>query len=197
MNKLTSLADEELVGLYTEGNNEAFDILLNRYESKVYTYVSYFVRNREAAEDLFQDIFMRVVTTIRSDKYTEQQKFSSWLMRISHNIVIDYFRHQKNEKSISNDESDSDLFNDIRFSDGDNVEKQMVRQQVLMGVQDIIKMLPKNQQEIIDLRYYQDKSFKEIAELLNCSINTALGRTRYALINLRRLALEYNISLAS
>ena len=197
MNKLTSLADEELVGLYTKGNNEAFDILLNRYESKVYTYVSYFVRNREVAEDLFQDIFMRVVSTIRSDKYTEQQKFSSWLMRISHNIVIDYFRHQKNEKNISNDETEVDLFNDIKYSDENNIETQMVRQQNMRGVQEIIKMLPKNQQEIIDLRYYQDKSFKEIAEILNCSINTALGRTRYALINLRRLAQEYNISLAS
>lgn len=197
MNKLTSLADEELVCLYTNGNNDAFDILLNRYESKVFMYVSYFVRNKEVAEDLFQDIFMRVVATIRSNRYTEQQKFSSWLMRISHNIVIDYFRHQKNEKNISNDETEIDLFNDIKFSDENNVETQMVRQQNLKGVQEIIKMLPKNQQEIIDLRYYQDKSFKEIAVLLNCSINTALGRTRYALINLRRLAQEYNISLAS
>ena len=197
MNKLTSLADEQLVSLYTEGNNDAFDILLNRYESKVFTYVSYFVRNREVAEDLFQDIFMRVVSTIRSDRYTEQQKFSSWLMRISHNIVIDYFRHQKNEKNISNDETEVDLFNDIRLSDENNVETQMIRQQNLNGLQDIIKMLPQNQQEIIDLRYFQEKSFKEIAVLLNCSINTALGRTRYALINLRRLAQEYNISLAS
>ena len=197
MNKLTSLADEQLVSLYTEGNNDAFDILLNRYESKVFTYVSYFVRNREVAEDLFQDIFMRVVSTLRSDRYTEQQKFSSWLMRISHNIVIDYFRHQKNEKNISNDETEVDLFNDIRLSDENNVETQMIRQQNLNGLQDIIKMLPQNQQEIIDLRYFQEKSFKEIAVLLNCSINTALGRTRYALINLRRLAQEYNISLAS
>ena len=197
MNKLTSLADEQLVSLYTEGNNDAFDVLLNRYESKVFTYVSYFVRNREVAEDLFQDIFMRVVSTLRSDRYTEQQKFSSWLMRISHNIVIDYFRHQKNEKNISNDETEVDLFNDIRLSDENNVETQIIRQQNLNGLQDIIKMLPQNQQEIIDLRYFQEKSFKEIAVLLNCSINTALGRTRYALINLRRLAQEYNISLAS
>lgn len=197
MNKLTSLADEQLVSLYTEGNNDAFDVLLNRYESKVFTYVSYFVRNREVAEDLFQDIFMRVVSTLRSDRYTEQQKFSSWLMRISHNIVIDYFRHQKNEKNISNDETEVDLFNDIRLSDENNVETQIIRQQNLNGLQDIIKMLPQNQQEIIDLRYFQEKSFKEIAALLNCSINTALGRTRYALINLRRLAQEYNISLAS
>ncbi len=197
MKKLTSLADEQLVSLYIEGNNDAFDILLNRYESKVFTYVSYFVRNREVAEDLFQDIFMRVVSTIRSDRYTEQQKFSSWLMRISHNIVIDYFRHQKNEKNISNDETEVDLFNDIRLSDENNVETQMIRQQNLNGLQDIIKMLPQNQQEIIDLRYFQEKSFKEIAVQLNCSINTALGRIRYALINLRRLAQEYNISLAS
>ena len=197
MNNLKTLTDETLVRLYVEGNNEAFDVLLDRYESKVFTYINYIVRNTEVAEDLFQDTFMRVVATLKGGKYAEQQKFSAWLMRITHNILVDYFRHLKNEKNISNDENEVDLFNDIKLADEDNVETQMIKSQNLNGVERIINMLPENQQEIIKLRYYQDMSFKEIATILNCSINTALGRTRYALINLRKLAVEYNISLAS
>ena len=197
MNNLKTLTDETLVRLYVEGNNEAFNVLLDRYESKVFTYINYIVRNREVAEDLFQDTFMRVVATLKDGKYAEQQKFSAWLMRITHNILVDYFRHLKNEKNISNDENEIDLFNDIRLADENNVETLMIKTQNLNGVERIIKMLPENQQEIINLRYYQDMSFKEIAIMLNCSINTALGRTRYALINLRKLAVEHSISLAS
>lgn len=197
MNNLKTLTDEVLVRLYVEGNNEAFNVLLDRYESKVFTYINFIVRNREVAEDLFQDTFMRVVATLKGGKYAEQQKFSAWLMRITHNILVDYFRHLKNEKNISNDENEVDLFNDIKLADENNVETQMIKMQNLNGVERIIKMLPENQQEIINLRYYQDMSFKEIAVMLNCSINTALGRTRYALINLRKLAVEHNISLAS
>lgn len=197
MNNLKTLTDEVLVRLYVEGNNEAFNVLLDRYESKVFTYINFIVRNKEVAEDLFQDTFMRVVATLKGGKYAEQQKFSAWLMRITHNILVDYFRHLKNEKNISNDENEVDLFNDIKLADENNVETQMIKMQNLNGVERIIKMLPENQQEIINLRYYQDMSFKEIAVMLNCSINTALGRTRYALINLRKLAVEHNISLAS
>lgn len=197
MNQLKSLTDETLVGLYVEGNNEAFNVLLRRYESKVITYIMFIVQNREIAEDLFQDTFMRVITNIHGGRYTEQQKFSAWLMRISHNILVDYFRHQKNEKTISNDENEVDLFNDIKLADENNIEAQIIRSQNHSGLQRIIKMLPQNQQEIIYLRYYQDMSFKEIAQTLGCSINTALGRTRYALINLRKLAVERNIGLAS
>jgi len=197
MSNLKTLTDEALVRLYVEGNNEAFNVLLDRYESKVFTYINFIVRNREVAEDLFQDTFMRVVATLKGGKYAEQQKFSAWLMRITHNILVDYFRHLKNEKSISNDENEVDLFNDIKLADENNIETQIIKSQNLNGVQAIIKLLPQNQQEIINLRYYQDMSFKEIATTLNCSINTALGRTRYALINLRKLAVERNISLAS
>ena len=197
MNNLKTLTDESLVRLYVEGNHEAFNVLLDRYESKVFSYITYIVRNREVAEDLFQDTFMRVVATIKSGKYAEQQKFSAWLMRITHNILVDHFRHLKNEKNISNDENEIDLFNDIKLADENNIEAQIINTQNLNGLQQIIKMLPDNQQEIIHLRYFQDMSFKEIAVILNCSINTALGRTRYALINLKKLAVTYNISLAS
>ncbi len=197
MVNLAKLTDEELVSLYIKGNNEAFDVLLNRYESKVFSYIAYSVRNQEVAQDLFQDAFMRVITTLRSGKYTEQQKFSSWLMRITHNLLIDFFRQQKNENTISNDESEIDLLNDVELADDNNREKQMIDQQNLKGLDAIIAMLPENQQEVIRLRYYKELSFKEIADLTNVSINTALGRVRYALINLRKLAIEHNISLAS
>ena len=197
MSNLKTLTDEALVRFYVEGNHEAFNILLERYESKVFSYITYIVRNNDVAEDLFQDTFMRVVTTLKTGKYAEQQKFSAWLMRITHNILVDYFRQQNNEKNISNDENEVDLFNDIKLADENNVETQIIKMQNLSGLQQIIKMLPDNQQQIIDLRFYQDMSFKDIAVLLNCSINTALGRTRYALINLRKLAIAHNISLAS
>lgn len=197
MVNLAKLTDEELVSLYIKGNNEAFDVLLNRYESKVFSYIAYSVRNQEVAQDLFQDAFMRVITTLRSGKYTEQQKFSSWLMRITHNLLIDFFRQQKNENTISNDESEIDLLNDVELADDNNREKQMIDQQNIKGLDAIIAMLPENQQEVIRLRYYKELSFKEIADLTNVSINTALGRVRYALINLRKLAIEHNISLAS
>ena len=191
MNNLKTLTDEALVRFYVEGNHEAFNVLLNRYESKVFSYISYIVRNNDVAEDLFQDTFMRVVATLKNGKYSEQQKFSAWLMRITHNILVDYFRQVNNEKNISNDENEIDLFNDIKLADENNVENQIIQMQNLNGLQQIIKMLPDNQQQIIDLRFYQDMS------KLNCSINTALGRTRYALINLRKLAVAHNVSLAS
>ncbi len=197
MNNLKTLTDEALVRFYVEGNHEAFNVLLNRYESKVFSYISYIVRNNDVAEDLFQDTFMRVVATLKNGKYAEQQKFSAWLMRITHNILVDYFRQVNNEKNISNDENEIDLFNDIKLADENNVETQIIQTQNLCGLQQIIKMLPDNQQQIINLRFYQDMSFKDIAVMLNCSINTALGRTRYALINLRKLAIAHNISLAS
>lgn len=197
MEKLANLTDEQLVSLYIAGNSDAFNTLLNRYESKVFTYIAYYIRNQEVAEDLFQDTFMRVVATMQSGRYTEQQKFSAWLMRITHNLIFDFFRHSKNEKAISNDETKVDLLNNAHIADEHNIETQIIEEQNLNGVESLINLLPENQQEIIRLRYYQDKSFKEIAEILNISINTALGRVRYAIINLKKLATEYNISLAS
>ena len=195
MNNLKTLTDEVLVRLYVEGNHEAFNVLLNRYESKVFSYIAYIVRNNDVAEDLFQDTFMRVVATLKNGKYAEQQKFSAWLMRITHNILVDYLRQLNNEKNISNDENEVDLFNDIKLADENNVENQIIQMQNLNGLQQIIKMLPDNQQQIIDLRFYQDMSFKEIADRTNVSINTALGRMRYAILNMRRLAVENNIVL--
>lgn len=197
MDKLQNLTDEQLVSIYIGGNSEAFNVLLDRYESKVFTYILYSVKNQELAEDLFQDAFMRIISTLQSGKYTEQQKFASWVMRISHNLVIDYFRHAANDNAISNDESDIDLLNNASIADEHNAEHDLIEKQTFSGLEGIIRMLPENQQEVIRMRYYQDLSFKEIAQLSGVSINTALGRLRYALINLRKLADEYKISFAS
>lgn len=196
MKELNKQTDETLVSLYIEGNNVAFDLLLRRYESKVFTYILYSVHQQEVAEDLFQDAFMRIITTLRQRRYTEVGKFSSWIMRIAHNLIIDYFRQNQGDTTISNDESEVDLFNAPSLAADDNIEKQMIDRQTLKEIKSLIKMLPDSQREVVLLRFYQDLSFKEIADITGVSINTALGRMRYALINLRRLATEHNINLA-
>lgn len=194
---MITLTDEELVGQYMQGNNAAFNTLLNRYESKVFTYIMHFTKNQEVTEDLFQDTFMRVITTLRSGRYTEQQKFSSWLMRIAHNQAIDYIRQAKAATIVSNDDTAAGCFNDTRLADDDTIEQQLIKQQDWGQMESIIRRLPANQQEIIHMRYFEDLSFKEISQELGCSINTALGRVRYALINLRKLVAQTDISMAS
>lgn len=196
MDNLNKQADEVLLRLYMEGNSNAFDVLLKRYESKVFTYLLYYVHNQEVAEDLFQDVFVRIIITLRNKKYTENGKFASWVMRIAHNLVIDYFRQDRGDNFISNDETDYDLF--VGDSQGleDSIEQQMIDRQTLKEISDLVSLLPDNQREVVLMRFYQDLSFKEIAEITGVSINTALGRMRYAIINLRKLVSEYNISLA-
>ncbi len=196
MKDLRKQTDETLLSLYMEGNNSAFDILLKRYESKVFTYLVYSVHSQELAEDLFQDAFMRIITTLQQKRYTENGKFSSWVMRIAHNLVIDYYRQNKGEKFVSNDDENFDVLNDSHVAVDDNIEKQLIDHQTLSDIKTLVRMLPEKQREVVLMRFYQDLSFKEIAGITNVSINTALGRMRYALINLRRLAHEYNISLA-
>lgn len=197
MVNLSALTDETLVSMYVKGNNEAFDTLLYRYESKVFTYISYTVKDSELAQDLFQDVFMRVVTTLRSGQYTENGKFSAWVMRIAHNMVIDHFRTAKAENTISQDDEEVDILNDASLVSNENIETEMVDAQTLKEIRQLIALLPKTQREVVLLRFYQDLSFKEIADLTGVSINTALGRMRYALINLRKLAYDHNIHLAS
>jgi len=194
MNSLKSLADNELVEMYSKGNDKAFDELLTRYQSKLYSYIFFIVRNVTLAEDLFQETFMKVITTIRQGCYSESGRFGAWLTRIAHNLIIDYFRQDKGENVISNDETEVDLFNDADLSD-DDVETKMVNAQVLSDVRRLIGALPRPQREVVYMRFYQDLSFREIADITGVSINTALGRMRYALINMRRLADEKGISL--
>lgn len=197
MKKLHELADEELVSLYTQGNNSAFDTLLKRYESKVFSYLLYSVKNQELAEDLFQDVFIKMVVRLKNGQYAENGKFSSWMMRIVHNHLIDYYRTTPTDKIISNDESEIDLFNNADIAVNENREQEMINHQTLKEVKQLIALLPDNQREVLMMRVYDELSFKEIAVKTNCSINTALGRMRYAILNLRHMAYERGISMAS
>lgn len=195
MKTLSTMTDEELVVLYAEGNNAAFDHLLNRYKSSIHSYIYFVVRNKELTEDIFQESFVKVIMTIKQGRYTENGKFKAWITRIAHNLVIDYFRQERNENVVSNDEVEVDLFNNIKLCEG-TVEDRMVRRQVLADVRNLVKHLPDNQREVLEMRYYQDLSFKEIAEKTGVSINTALGRMRYAILNMRRMAEENRIELS-
>ncbi len=188
------MTDDMLVALYLEGNNKAFDILLNRHKDRLYSYIYFIVRSRDVAEDIFQETFVKAIVTLQQGKYNSDGKFSAWLTRIAHNLVIDQFRLERNENVISNDESEVDLFNNSAYSEG-TIESRMVNQQVLKDVRRLIDLLPDNQREVVYMRYYQALSFKEIAAITGVSINTALGRVRYAVMNLRRMAEEKNISL--
>ena len=194
MENLNMLTDDMLVARYSEGNSKAFDELLARYQSKLFNYIYFIVRNQEVAEDLFQETFVKAITTIQQGRYTASGKFGAWLTRIAHNMIIDGFRQERNENTISNDESEIDLLNDADLCD-DNVEMQMMNEQTLNDVRRLVDALPDNQREVVYMRFYQDLSFKEIADITGVSINTALGRMRYALLNMRRIAEEKHIVL--
>ena len=195
MNTLKSMTDEELVVCYAQGNNAAFDTLLGRYKSSVYSYIYYIVQDKELAEDIFQETFVKVIVTIKQGGYTENGKFKAWIMRIAHNLVIDSFRQERSENTISNDEVEVDLFNNRDLCE-ETIEDSLVRRQVLSDVRKLVKHLPDNQREVLEMRYYQDLSFKEIADLTGVSINTALGRMRYASLNMRRMAEENHMELS-
>ena len=194
MENLNQLTDDMLVALYSKGENKAFDELLSRYQSKLFNYIYFVVRNQEQAEDIFQETFVKAITTIQQGRYTPSGKFGSWLTRIAHNMIVDSYRQERNENTISNDEVEVDLFNDADLCD-DNIETQMVNEQTLTDVRRLMDALPSNQREVVYMRYYQDLSFKEIAEITGVSINTALGRMRYAIMGMRRMAEEKHIVL--
>lgn len=194
MDNMNSMTDDELVGLYSKGSNEAFDVLLSRYKDKLFAYIMFIVRKRDVADDIFQDTFVKAVTTLQRGGYTGSGKFGAWLTRIAHNLIIDYFRQDRNGNVISNDESDVDLLNNASLCE-QNIEDRMVNVQILADVRRLVFMLPDNQREVVFMRYYQDLSFKEISDITGVSINTALGRMRYALINIRKMAADNGISL--
>ncbi|HPX98975.1 MAG TPA: sigma-70 family RNA polymerase sigma factor [Bacteroidaceae bacterium] len=194
MENLNLMTDDMLVGLYSDGDGKAFEILLNRYKDKLYSYIMFVVRNRDLADDIFQETFVKVIVTLQRGGYTCNGKFGAWITRIAHNLIIDGFRQERNENTVRNDEREYDLFNDARLSDS-NIEDNMINEQTLRDVRRLMDMLPDNQREVVFMRYYQDLSFKEIADITGVSINTALGRMRYALINMRKMAAEKNIIL--
>jgi len=194
MFKDTLLSDNELVQRFIGGDQYSLEILIKRHKGRVFSYILLIVKKQELAEDIFQETFIKVIRSLKRGKYTENGKFVSWVLRISHNLIIDHFRKEKLKGTVSNDSLDIDIFNSQKFSE-DTIEDQMINSQILSEVKDLIKELPDDQQQVIIMRHYLDLSFKEIAEQTDVSINTALGRMRYALINLRKLVEQKKLIL--
>lgn len=196
MDKLSQLTDEELALEYMEGNNRAFDILLNRTQTGIFSYIVFIVRNREVADDIFQDTFLKAIQKLQMRKYSPTGKFNAWMIRIAHNAIMDYYRRQK-AKHLIDAEGDDLLI--AQMSDKQILETSredlLANAQVMNDVRNMIDYLPEVQSEIVKMRYYQNLSFKEISEITGASINTCLGRMRYALINMRRLAKENRMQL--
>lgn len=194
MFKVTELNDNQLVQSFIEGDQNSLEVLIHRHKNRVYSYILLIVKNQELAEDIFQETFIKVIRSLKRGKYVENGKFVSWVLRISHNLIIDHFRREKLQGTISNDSMEVDIFNSHKFSE-ETIEDQMVNIQILSEVKELIKELPDDQQQVIYMRHYMDMSFKEIADQTGVSINTALGRMRYALINLRKLIKQKNLVL--
>jgi RNA polymerase sigma-70 factor (ECF subfamily) len=188
------MTDNELVSQFVNGDVGCMEILINRHKNRIYSYILMMVKQPPLAEDVFQDTFIKVINNLNQRKYIENGKFASWVMRIAHNLIIDYFRKQKNFQEVSNDAIEYDLLNSSKYSD-DTVEDKMVYSQVLSQVAELVKYLPESQREVIRLRHFMGLSYKEIAEETGVSINTALGRMRYAILNMRDMVEENKIQL--
>jgi RNA polymerase sigma factor (sigma-70 family) len=195
MKNLNALTDEELALAYIDGDNSAFDELLSRNQGKLFSYILFVVRDEDKANDLFQETFVKVITKLHEKRYVDSGKFSAWIMRIAHNVMMDWYREQRarNLIELSEENNLSNLSkNDILEI---NVENRYVNDQIMTDVKKMMNMLPPTQREVVFMRFYQNLSFKEIAELTGVSINTSLGRMRYAILNLRRMTREHNIAL--
>ncbi len=188
------IPDYELIQRFIKGEESCFEQLIHRHKNKVFAYISLYIRDQALAEDLFQDTFMKVIQSVKSGKYQDNGKFISWVMRIAHNLIIDHFRRMKQMNTVSNDDYDSDLFNSKKLSEA-TIEDSMIKKQIQKDIRRMISELPDDQKEVVVLRHYAGLSFKEIAEITDVSINTALGRMRYALINMRKTMEEKKISL--
>lgn len=189
-----SITDDKLVASYAKGNNEAFDILLKRHQDKVFNYIFKIVKNEDIANDIFQDTFVKAIMTIKQGRYTENGKFPAWISRIAHNLIIDYYRQEKSENMQSCDVEDVDILNKKELSE-ETIEDVIITDQIHSDVKHLVKIPPDLQREVLLMRYYKNMSFKEIAEATGVSINTALGRMRYAILNMRRIAEEKDIVL--
>ena len=189
--KTKQLTDNELIMRYREGEAECFETLLERYQAKVYGYIFSVVKDKETADDIFQDTFYKVIVTINSDQYKDENKFVHWVMRIAHNLIVDHFRRNSKMPMVPN-RPESDVLDNIKFPD-DNAEHVMMKKQTSQNIRKLVKMLPPEQRRVVILRHYGHCDFKDIAARTGVSINTALGRMRYAIINLRRLVQENNM----
>lgn len=196
MKNLTEMTNEELAVCYVKGNNRAFDLLLSRTQDILFSYILFVVHDENSANDIFQETFVKAIVCLQKGKYTPNGKFSSWLIRIAHNVVMDWFRHRKQSNIVDINE-ENDISN---ISNGDVLEVSredlFVNEQVMSDVKRLMEYLPATQREVVFMRFYQDLSFKEIAQMTGVSINTSLGRMRYALINMRKMAMQNNMQLA-
>ena len=195
MKNLNEMTDEELALLYINGNNRAFDLLLSHNQSKLFSYILFVVRNRDVADDIFQEAFVKIITKLQQGCYKPSGKFSAWAMRIAHNIIMDWYRAQKTDKIVE-PTKENDLSNlgsaDIQIG---NIENQFVNMQTLADIKKLMQHLPPSQREVVFMRFYQEMSFKEIAKATGVSINTSLGRMRYAILNLRKMVRENDVLL--
>jgi RNA polymerase sigma-70 factor (ECF subfamily) len=192
MKSLITLTDEQLIALFNEGNTYAMEVLVNRHKSRIYTSIYLLVKDKYLAEDIFQDLFIKVIDTFRAGKYKEENKFVQWALRIAHNLCVDHFRKIKNKPVIRTSEG-ADIFDVLNFAEP-STEDKIMREQSNEKIMKLVSMLPEDQREIIILRHFADLKFREISKILNCSVNTALGRMRYALLNLRKLIEEKQIA---
>lgn len=193
MKTLEQVADLDLIRSFQAGDTEAFDVLVTRYKDRIYSSILFFVKDTYLAEDLFQDVFIKIIDTLKNKRYTEEGKFLPWALRIAHNLCVDYFRKVKRTPAIKTSE-DQDIFEVINVSQ-EAPDQKLMRGESHDKVRRMLDLLPEEQREIIVLRHYANLSFKEIAEITNCSINTALGRMRYGLINLRKMMTENQMTL--
>ena len=192
---LKKLSDHELLNTYISGNEDSINVLLNRHRKRILDYIYMMVKNRDVADDIFQETLIKLVRFVQDGRYTENGKFLSWVLRIAHNQVIDYFRQKKQRNNVSEGDAGYDILNNQKFSDH-TVEEKLITNQIETDVRKLIDFLPPEQKEVVLMRYYMGLSFKEIAEQTDVSINTALGRMRYALINLRKLIDEKQLILS-
>lgn len=193
MKDQTLLSDQQIVRMYIDGDSNALSTLVNRYKDKIFTSIYLLVKDKYLAEDIFQDVFIRVIDTLKGGRYTDEGKFLPWAMRIAHNLCVDHFRKVKRNPTIRTSD-DRDIFEVLNFSE-EGVDTRIMAEQTSDKVRKLIDLLPEDQREVIILRHYADLSFKEIAQLTNCSINTSLGRMRYGLLNMRKMMTEKQIAL--
>ncbi len=195
MQNHTTLTDEQLVSAYAAGDNNAFDQLLKRHKARLFNFILSMVKDSDLADDIFQETFVKAIVTIRQGRYNDQGKFIAWIYRIARNLIIDSYRQDKVENQLStDDENGVNLLNRSEFSEG-TVEDTLIGMQIEEDLRALVTELPESQRQVVDMRFYQNLSFKEIAALTGVSINTALGRMRYAILNLRRMARERSVNL--
>jgi len=193
--KAHAVSDRELIAEYLKGNQISLEKIIHRHKNKVFAYILMIVKDKQLADDIFQDTFIKVINTIKAGSYKEEGKFIQWVMRIAHNLIIDHFRKSKRIPVIDNNHDDFDIMDTIRYTDP-SIEEELVTKQIHKDVRALIEYLPAEQKEVLYMRHYYNMSFKDIAEQTDVSINTALGRMRYALINLRKLVEENNVILS-